>query len=266
MKRSYLTLNLTDLNDMPKMNRWLFKDHAPDTVSQNGPILERYTTYRSLPIPEGAENFGVYNWRMTEHFWREDPFGDVQLDHGSALSEIWCEGYNEAVGNPAESEARGDWSQNGKNSSAHPPAFVFCNYRADNSFKGRGVTLNDGPFYRFVVTFKYPDGVKFEDGEEWFINTFAPAICKQEDLIRAFSYKAVKPYTGPFQRVLELWYRDSKAWKKNWVENPSEVPKPEWAKTNYAPYLEPYKDMVCMFLEEAPERDFLRGLPYNVTC
>jgi len=265
MKRSYLTLNLTDLNDLPKMNRWLFKDHAPDTVSQNGPILERYTTYRALPIPAGAEAYGAYNWRMTEHFWREDPFGEMQLDHGSAMSEIWCEGYNEAVGNPTEAEARGDWSKNGENSNAHPPAFMFCNYRPDNSFKGKGITLNDGPFFRFVVTFKYPDGVKFEEGEEWLLTKFAPTVCEQEDLLRAFSYKALPPYTGPFQRVLELWYRDSKAWRKNWVENTPKIPKPTWATTDYAPYLEPYKDMVCIFLEEAPERDFLRGLPYNVT-
>lgn len=267
MKRSYLTLNLTDLNDLPKMNRWLFKDHAPDTVSQNGPILSRYTTYRALPIPEGAERYGAYNWRMTEHYWREDPFGENQLDHGTAMSEIWCEGYNEAVGNPAESKQRGDWGDADKDSKAHPPAFVFCNHRPDNSFKGQGITLNEGPFYRFVVTFKYPDGVPFEKGEEWLLSKCMPAICEQEDLLRAFSYKAVPPYTGPFQRVLELWYRDSKTWKRNWVDKVPAIPRPEWAATDAVPYLEPYKDIVCIFLEESPERDFLNGAqPYYVTA
>lgn len=68
LKRSYLILNLTDLNDLPKANRWLFKYHAQDTININGPILAGYSTYRALPIPEGGEKYGAYNWRMTEHY------------------------------------------------------------------------------------------------------------------------------------------------------------------------------------------------------
>ena len=49
MKRSYLTLNLTDLNDLPKMNRWLFKNHAPDTVSQKSGLYD----INNNPIYEG---------------------------------------------------------------------------------------------------------------------------------------------------------------------------------------------------------------------
>ncbi|MBP2638608.1 MAG: hypothetical protein H6Q69_2383 [Firmicutes bacterium] len=38
-----------------------------------------------------------------------------------------------------------------------------------------------------------------------------------------------------------------------------DVPAPVWAKGGQkAPYLTPYKDMVSIFLEESPERDFLR--------
>jgi len=255
MKRSYLTINLTDLNDLPKMNRWLFKDHAPDTVSQNGPILQRYTTYRALPIPRGGELYGAYNWRMTEHYWREDPFGEKQLEHGTALQEIWCEGYNEAVGNPAETDQRADWRAN--DPKAHPPAFVFCNHRPDDDFKGAGITVAQGPFYRFVVTFKYPDGVSDEAGEEWLYQKFVPEVCKQKDLLRFFSYKAIPPITSPFKRVMELWYKDSNTWINNWVDN---VPAIEALSS-----LVPYKDMVCIFLEEHPEQNLLEIGPYLVT-
>ena len=140
---------------------------------------------------------------MTEHYWREDPFGKEQLEHGTAMSEIWCEGYNEAVGNPADSKSRGDWGGDRTNPNAHPPAFVFCKTRPDNSFKGEGITLNDGPFFRFVVTFKYPEGVAFDDGENWFLEEFMVEVCKQQDLLRAFSYKAIPPHVSPFNRVLE---------------------------------------------------------------
>lgn len=61
LKRSYLILNLTDINDLPKANRWLFKYHAQDTVNINGPILAGYSTYRALPIPQGGEKYGAYN-------------------------------------------------------------------------------------------------------------------------------------------------------------------------------------------------------------
>ena len=262
MKRSYLTLNLMDENDLIYMNRWLYKDHAPDTVSQNGPILERYCTYRALPIPEGGKEYGAYNWRMTEHWWREDPWGDIEHseNHGSALTEIWPERYNEIIGQGHANGARtGTWD--GSRDGEHPPVFTFVPYRPDNTFKGDGVTLAQGPFYRFVVHFRYPEGVSFEEGEEWFLNTFAPEVCKQPELIRFFAFKAIKPITGPFIRVMELWYKDPNSWKKAWVDKVPQLTKPSWAQYDKPPYLEPYKHWVSMFLEERAECDFLHG--YN---
>ena len=33
---------------------------------------------------------------MTEHYWREDPFSmEDELNQGTAMSEVWVEGYNE---------------------------------------------------------------------------------------------------------------------------------------------------------------------------
>ena len=89
LKRNYLILNLTDQNDLPAMDRWLFKEHAIDTVSVNGSILSGYATYRALPIPRGGETYGAYNWRMTEHHWLTDPFSmDNELSHGTGYTEI----------------------------------------------------------------------------------------------------------------------------------------------------------------------------------
>lgn len=267
LKRSYLILNLTDLNDLPKANRWLFKDHASDTVNINGPILAGYSTYRALPLPEGADLYGAYNWRMTEHYWREDPFSmEDELNQGTAMSEVWVEGYNEMIGNPVNSEKRADWEEQ-ENKNAHPAAFVFVNRKIDNDFKGYGLTSADGPFFRFVAAIKYPDNVLEKDGEEWFTNSFIPSIIKQDDLLRCFSYKAISPKTSPFIRVVEFWYRDSNAWKKNWVDNTPDTEKPKWAEKNqHFPYLKPYKDIVSIFLEEHAERDFLRdGTEYHFT-
>ena len=39
--RSHLILTLRRLNDPPLRERWLLRDHAPETISFIGPILER---------------------------------------------------------------------------------------------------------------------------------------------------------------------------------------------------------------------------------
>ena len=167
LKRSYLILNLTDQNDLPAMDRWLFKEHAIDTVSVNGSILSGYATYRALPIPRGGEKYGAYNWRMTEHHWMADPFSmGNELSHGTGYTEIWPKNYNRMIGNPENSEKRADWSPQ-DNPNAHSPAFVFTNRRIDDDFKGGGqITANDGPFFRFVIAMRYPEGVSQEEGEK----------------------------------------------------------------------------------------------------
>ena len=176
LKRSYLILNLTDMNDLPAMDRWLFKEHAIDTVSVNGSILSGYATYRALPIPRGGST-----------------------------------------------------------------------------------TVNDGPFFRFVIAMKYPEGVSQAEGERWFYDSFIPAMKNQNDLLRGFSYKGIEPHVTPFTRIVELWYCDSNAWIRNWGDGKPNIKAPTWATYNQnGIYLEPYKDMVCIFLEESPERDFLK--------
>lgn len=266
LKRSYLILNLTDMNDLPKADRWLFKDHANDTVSINSSVLSGYQTYRALPIPRGGEKYGAYNWRMTEHHWMADPFpADNELSHGTAYKEVWCEGYNEMIGNPQDSEKRADWSQSHQGN-AHPPAFVFTNRRIDDEIKGAGITSNEGPVVRFVVAMKYPEGVSEAEGEKWFHDALVPALAKQKDLLRGFSYKAISPHVTPFNRIVELWYKDANTWTKNWVTQQPDIPAPSWAQEGQnGLYLSPYKDMVSIFLEESPERDFLKqGTAYYV--
>ena len=260
LKRSYLILNLTDMNDLPAMDRWLFKEHAIDTVSINDPILSGYATYRALPIPRGGEMYGAYNWRMTEHHWMADPFSmGSELNQGTGYTEVWPKDYNRMIGNPEHSEKRADWSAQA-NPNAHPPAFVFTNRNIDDEIKGAGtITSNDGSFFRFVIAMKYPDGVSEEEGERWFHDAFIPAMQNQKDLLRGFSYRAVSPHVTPFTRIVELWYRDSNTWARNWVDAKPGIAAPPWAAGQMnGMYLTPYQDMVSIFLEEAPERDFLR--------
>lgn len=263
MFRSYLVLNLTSLDHLPMMDRWLYKDHAMETINQVGPILTRYATYRSVPPPEGAEAFGYYNWRMTEHWWTESPFRKGVMGHGSALSEVWPKDYADALGIPKGEQQRG------KKWGTKSPAFIFVPYRPSQDFKGGGLTINDGYIIRWVTVFKYPEGVTCDQGDDWYINVHAPEVAKQPGLKRFFSFNAVDPTSrvGPFQRVSELWYENHSAWRQNVIESPPKYTAPEWAEYDNYPFLEPDKDFISTFLLERPECDFLRDYSgYNVTA
>lgn len=263
MIRSYLVLNLTSWDYLPMMERWLYKDHAPETMSQLTPLLHRYTTYRAVPPPDGAEDFGYYNWRMTEHWWAESPFRAGQMGHGSALSEVWPENYSEALGIPDGEQARGEkWG-------TKSPAFIFVEPRPTEDFKGAGLKVLDGNILRWVTIFKYPEGVSREEGDDWYINVHAKEVVEQTGLKRFFSFGAVDPSSmvGPFQRVSELWYENSSAWRKAVIESPPKYTPPPWAKYTQYPFLQPDKDFVSTFLLERPECDFLKDYRgYNLTA
>jgi hypothetical protein len=263
MIRSYLLVNLTDWDYLPLMERWLYKDHAPETMSQLAPILHRYATYRAVPAPMGGEAFGYYNWRMTEHWWAESPFKAGAMGHGSAISETWPKYYAKAVGIPSGEQARGKaWR-------AKAPAFIFVAPRPTESFKGDGITIEDGGILRWVVVFKYPGGVSKEEGDDWYIRIHAPEVCEQVGLKRFFSFSAVDPTSliGPFIRVSELWYENHSSWRNAVLENPPHYTRPSWNCYDRFPFLEPDVDFVSTFLLERPECDFLKDYRgYNLTA
>jgi len=263
MIRSYLILNLTSWDYLPMMDRWLYKDHAMETMNQVGPILRRYCTYRSVPPPEEAINYGYYNWRMTEHWWAESPFRKGVMGHGSALSEVWPEDYPKALGFPEGAAQRGQKWQ-GK-----APAFIFVPYRPTEDFKGSKLTINDGPILRWITVFKYPEGISCDAGDDWYINVHAKEVAEQPGLKRFFSFGAVDPSSrvGPFMRVSELWYENHSAWRKAVIESPPKYTKPEWTTIDHYPFLEPDVDFISTFILERPECDFLRDYRgYNVTA
>jgi hypothetical protein len=265
MMRSYLILNIKSMNDLPLMERWLLQTHAAETLSQNEMWLYRYVSYRVVPAPDGAEPYGCYNWRMTEHWWREVPWVKGQMDHGSALAEQWPKDYNEILGLPKGGPARtAAWG--GKPEGPHPPVFCFVPARPTEDFKGKGLTLADGTILRWVVALKYPEGVSAEEGDDWYLNIHAKEVCKQPGLKRFFSHKVCDPKIGPWVRISEQWYENADAWSKAIIEQPPKYSRPPWGGHAKYPFLEPYVDFVSQFLLEAPTNDFKRNLsPYLVT-
>lgn len=263
MIRSYLLVNLTSWDYLPTMERWLYKDHAPEILSQIAPILHRYTTYRSVPAPTGAEAYGYYNWRMTEHWWAVSPYSDTVTQHDTAFSETWPVEYPKAVGIPEGEASRG------KKWMGKAPVFIFVTPRPSEDFFGRGLRYQDSQVLRWVTIHKYPEGVSKEEGDEWYTKVHAPEVCKMPGLKRYFSFAAVEPSSkvGPFVRVSELWFENHSAWKNAIIDNPPPMTKPTWATHNQYPFMKPDEDFVSTFLLERPECDFLRDYRgYNTTA
>jgi hypothetical protein len=264
--RSYLILNLRSMNDLPVMERWLLKEHAAETISLLDHVLDRYVSYRAVPPPEGSGRFFPYNWRMTEHWWRQNPYGPAGLmDQGTSLQERWPKNYTQMLGLPSGEARSHHWG--GKAGGPHPPVFIFVPRRPTEDFKGRGLTLDDGPILRWVTTHRYPDGVSTEEGDDWYINVHAREVCEQPGLKRFFSFKVTEPRSGPFVRVSELWYESANAWRSAVLESPPAYSRPAWAKYDQYPFVEPAVDFVNQFLLEAPTDDFKRYLrPYVTTA
>lgn len=266
MIRSYLILNIRDMNDLPLLERWLLKDHAAEIISQLDPILERYVSYRALPPPPGAEAFVPYNWRMTEHWWREDPYeGRSIREHGTSIAESWPKDYTDILGLPkGETRSKG-WG--GTPDGLHPPVFAFVPCHATQDFKGKGLTLHDGTNLRWITAHRYPEGVSVAEGDDWYLNVHAKEVMQQPGLKRFFSFNVIEPRTTPFVRVSELWFENAAAWHKAIIEAPPSYTKPAWARHDSYPFLQPGVDFICQFILEAPTDDFKNYLrPYVTTA
>lgn len=248
--------NLADLNDLPAYERWYKRNHAAEVMARFGPWQERYVSYMAVPVPEEyTKRFGVFNYRYTQSWFREIPGYPTDSLSFDMPKFATREDENMIV------------------SFDLPP-------QATEEFKGASLTPEDSSYIRWVNLIKYPEGVDPEEADEFYLNTMAPEITKQEGLLRYFSYK-VLPADGPlpgwksteetgegpnppqFHRFSELWYANYDSWKANVIDNPPAYTKPPWAEVDEYPFLTPFDSFISMFIMESPTNDFQRELlPY----
>ncbi|MCL6479482.1 MAG: acetyl-CoA hydrolase [Peptococcaceae bacterium] len=264
--RSVILNCVRDDSDLPAAYRWLYKYHVADSISQFAPYVTKYATYRALPVPPDGIDYGTYNWIMTEHYWLFNPFPpEGSTSRGLAFAEYWPPDFLEITNQPPGKDLRNPKWQ-GTRDGYHPIVFAFMPMFWENDFKGSQRTIEDGPKYRWLIVFKYPEGVSREEGDDWFVNKLAPQLVELPELNRFVSSKVLDaPRTGPFQRVAELWFDNSKTWHKAIVENKHKFAKPSWAVYDVFPYLEPYADFTGIFLLDRPESDHLQQFRGYIT-
>lgn len=253
MINSGIMFNLPDYNDLPAWERWYLRTHAPQVMARFKPWQTRYVSYRAVPAPAEAMQFGYMNYRYTQAWFRELPGYPTDT-----LTFDMTDAYT-----------RNNF-------------FITFNLppQATEDFMGGEVSPEQKPILRWVTVMKYPEGVTEEEGEDWFLNTHVPEVMKQSKLTRFFSYKCL-PNTGAmpgwkaddsmvdipappqFVRVNEMWYENFDGWKESVITNPPEYTKPSWASSEQFPFLKSYEDFFSMFILESPTNDFHKELyPY----
>jgi hypothetical protein len=263
--KTVLMVNITSMNKLPIMERWVQRDHCAETIGSLEPVLARYQSYRVVaPPPEMhklVESYGYYNWRVTE-LWMDPMNMAGGPGGGHVVSMIWPKNYNAIVGQPeGDPMARGAFV--GKPQGPHPPASGGFPSSPTQIFVPLKGTYDEKPILRWVSIIKYPQGVPVEEGEKWFLDVHSKEVMQQPGLNCYFSYKAMSPPGRPpeFIRLNEQWYEDFDSWKKAVIDAPPKYTKPSWAKYDKYPFLEPYIDFCSTFLLEKPTNNFLRD--YN---
>jgi hypothetical protein len=243
--RSVLMVNIRSMDDLPKMERWIQKDHFPEGVMSFGPGISRYMSYRVVPPPKGmyddVEKFGYHNWRVTEFWWAQG-----QVPFAAGLGPRW------------KSKDMPDYDDIVTSMSRCSVPFIHV-----QDFKGKALTMDDPPMLRWLIFMKYPEGVSFEEGEDWYLNVHSKEVMQQEGLTRYFSSPALKGPVRPgdkppFVRLVEQWYPGFNSWHKSVIDSPPKYTKPKWAKYDKYPFLEPGVDFVSTFILEKPTNDNLR--------
>jgi hypothetical protein len=267
MNKVLMMLNLTSMNVLPVMERWLLQIHAPETIARIGPWLTRYQSYRATPPPPAmyadVENYGYYNWRVTELWHRKnEPYPQYGI-----LPQEFFAGYKQHIGLPTDVADAETW--HGKRSGPRQVVRCVVPARATEDFKGSDkAPAQYRSILRWLTVFKLPQGVSESDGERWFLDTHAREVLQMPGLTRFVSSRVIPAARGwNWHRVSEMWFEDFDAWRNAVVVNPPTFTAPAWATRGTYPFVEPFVDFASTFLLEAPTNTFWPAYgDYLVSC
>ncbi|MCC8152009.1 MAG: acetyl-CoA hydrolase [Lachnospiraceae bacterium] len=270
--RSLMYLNVNN-EYYHKLDCWLHRVHVPESISQFGPYVTRYAFYKSLPIPEGSERFGVCNYQLTEHHWLVNPFSPQlkikTVQETMPLEVLKWEGLIPDEFDPEASfsadEARG--KELADASEVPPLAWNFVPMWWEEEFKGEKRCADDGDNFRWQFVVKYPDGVSKEEGDKWMLGEVLPKFAQMEESVRILTSAVMQDVNAsPFARVVEIWFDLPRDWKTTALKKSSTIQAPSWASEgNCFPYLRPAFEIQSMFLSDMPTFDHLGQYTGHIT-
>ncbi len=245
MSKLVIIHDLKDENDRPALERWFRRYHVPEVLTQT-PWMVRYLLYRCVPAPPGAEAFGYFNYRVHEN-WVLD--NSVRRGTKGLLSMTRQPGHMDAI-------------------------IVNVPAEPTEDFLGAGVRFDDHTILRWLIAFRYPDGVSPADGDDWYVNVHAPQLCEIPGLTRFFSHKAYVqdrplPQADDFvqhddlfhrqwHRLSEMWFENNKGWVDGISRHLPALTPPVWATRDSFPFLIPGSEFISTFILEKPDADFTK--------
>ena len=258
--RSLIYVDCAREDYRPKLQRWLYKTHIPDSIGQFEPYVTKYAFYPSFPMPPQGDRFGYARMQLTEHHWLVSDL-DPRLGI-KAIAEtfpmdvlVWQGNLPAAVleaKHEDQMESDGDVGNEARQTSvegANPFIFCFLPMWWEKDIKGKGRTIEDGANYRWNVAIGFPEGVSKEEGEKWLFEEVLPIFEAAPECTRILASNVKKDINGcVMDYVLELWFENESGWYKTAVEGTKDLKKPSWAQQDQFPFLKPYHNIcsVCV--------------------
>lgn len=260
--RSLIYVNVAKEDYRPKLERWLYKTHVPDSISQFEPYVTKYAFYPSYQCPPDGERFGYAKMQLTEHHWLVSDL-DPRLGI-KAIAEtfpldvlVWQGNLPEAAlaGGPApQGEPEGDVGNEARQANvegANPFIFAFLPMWWEMDIKGKGRNIEDGANYRWNIAIGFPEGVDKAEGEKWLFEEVIPVFEKAPEVTRILASRVKKDINGcVMDWVLEIWTANQSEWHKVAVEDTKCIAKPSWAQQDEFPFLKPYHNVICVCVSD----------------
>ena len=260
--RSFIYVNVAKEDYRPLLQRWLYKTHVPDSISQFEPYVTKYAFYPSYPCPPDGDRFGYAKMQLTEHHWLVSDLDprlgikaiaetfppEVLLWQGNITPEI-LEMMKNGPGPEAAPEEDGDIGNEARSTNvegANPFIFCFCPMWWEDDIKGAGRNIEDGANYRWNFAIGYPEGVSTEEGDKWLFEEVIPIFEKAPECTRILHSKVKKEINGGtgMEHVFEMFFENQSAWHKVAVEDTKAIAKPAWAQQDEFPFLKPYHKII----------------------
>lgn len=245
MSKLVIIHDLKDENDRPALERWFRRYHVPEVLTQS-PWTVRYLLYRCVPPPPGAEQFGYFNYRVHENW---------------------------VLDNAARRGTRGLLAMT-RQPGAMDAIIVNVPAEPTEDFLGSDACFDDHTILRWLIAFRYPDGVSPAQGDDWYLNVHVPELMQVPGLTRFFSHKAYVqenplPQAEDFvqhdalfykqwHRLTEMWFENNAGWVDGIVGGLPPLTPPSWATRDSFPFMVPGAEFISTFILEKPDADFAR--------
>lgn len=227
----------TDAPSEVDADYYYLRVHGPEIVRLSGSWLRRYVAYRSYDAGANVPSALGLRRGLYGELWFDN------LEHYQTRPPL------EAVSLPS-------WQKPG----TPEPLKVLQVVSAapEHLFVPASAEAMQQSAVRWITLVAYPAGVSQEEGDRWFLQTYAPEAARQPGLVRFACSERVnnqKGVNGDWVRMCEYWYRDVAAFRNALIEHPLHYTAPSWGGSY------PFVQLASTLIGTVPEGDFLKGIP-----